>query len=67
MVKATDFSLIPLSSFQVYHSEGEECQEVWLAGGDRKTTMVSWIQPLNSDPENSIQVRFKVKYENIVD
>ncbi|XP_071805537.1 leucine-rich repeat serine/threonine-protein kinase 2-like isoform X2 [Asterias amurensis] len=40
---------------RVYHYEGEECQEVWLAGGDRKTTMVSWIQPLNSDPENSIQ------------
>ncbi|XP_022097759.1 leucine-rich repeat serine/threonine-protein kinase 2-like isoform X2 [Acanthaster planci] len=38
-----------------YRSEGVECQEVWLAGGDRKATMVSWIQPLNIDPENSIQ------------
>ncbi|XP_038069543.1 leucine-rich repeat serine/threonine-protein kinase 2-like isoform X2 [Patiria miniata] len=40
---------------RVYQSDGDDCQEVWLAGGDRKSTMVSWIQPLNTDPENSIQ------------
>ncbi|XP_072026368.1 leucine-rich repeat serine/threonine-protein kinase 2-like [Amphiura filiformis] len=43
------------STVRTYTHSKEEFCEVWFAGGEKTTTMLSWVNPFCADPNASIQ------------